>query len=114
MEAALQPKMDKRNPLIYLFSKTWHYADSKLNIIKYWGMFIVANSIALVIQPLLLAEIIGTLQMQGVNPADYDYLCWLLWLIAGVTGLFWTLHGPGRLLERANAFKTRAAYGKFL
>jgi ATP-binding cassette subfamily B protein len=107
--------MQNQNPLRYLFGKTWHYsAGNRHKIVWYWLMFIVAETISLLFYPLVMAKIMNVLQKQGVTAANIRFLLELLALTLVNNLVFWSLHGPGRLIERANAFKARVNYRKYL
>jgi len=77
-------------------------------------MFIVAETISLLFYPLVMAKIMNVLQKQGVTAANIRFLLELLALTLVNNLVFWSLHGPGRLIERANAFKARVNYRKYL
>ena len=105
----------KSNPLFYLFSKTWHYSEgNQRKVVLYWIMFVVANSIELFCQPLVMAKIIDTIQKQGITLANINFLFGLLMLTLVAELAFWAIHGPARCIERYNAFLVRLNYRKFL
>jgi ABC-type multidrug transport system fused ATPase/permease subunit len=103
------------NPLRYLFSKTWHYsAGSRHHIVWYWSMFIVAESLSLLAGPLIMAKILDVIQKQGITTESIKFLFELLALGFVIKIIFWFIHGPARVIERANAFKARMNYRKYL
>jgi ABC-type multidrug transport system fused ATPase/permease subunit len=108
-------KDDKRNPLSYLFGKTWQYSEgNRKKVVGYWIMFTVANSISLIFPPIIMATIMKIVERDGINSVNLMGL-WGLLLLTLVADLgFWTLHGPGRCIERSNAFKARLNYRRFL
>lgn len=107
--------METSNPLVYLFRKTWHYsADNKKMVIGFWLMFVVAESIDLIFQPLIWARVINVIQEQDITSENIGTLFTLLMLTLVVELFFWSLHGPARVLERTNAFKVRVNYRKYL
>jgi len=77
-------------------------------------MFIVANSVELVVAPLIMARMMDVIQKQGVTGDSLPTLITLLVLILLLNFFFWSLHGPGRLLEQYNAFKVRINYRESL
>ncbi len=106
---------EKRNPLVHLFSQTWKYSAGNHNNVRlYWAMFIIGNAIELVCHPLLLAKIMDTIQKNGVSKNNIYEIGGLLLLTLLVTLIFWSMHGPARVMERANAYKVRANYRKSL
>lgn len=105
----------KSNPLFHLFSQTWRYSEgNRKNVKLYWLLFIVGNTISLICQPLLMAKIMNIMQKDGVTKDNINHIVSLLILNVFITVVFWTMHGPARILERANAFKVRASYRKSL
>jgi ATP-binding cassette subfamily B protein len=104
-----------QNPLSYLLRKTWQYSDgNKSKIVLYWAMFITANIIDLVSGPIVWAKIIDVITKQGITKENIGLLLTLLSLTLLTDVLFWSFHGPARLIERINAFKARANYRKHL
>lgn len=106
---------NSRNPLIYLFGKTWHYsAGNRRQIVCYWLMFIAGESSFLFGQPLIWAELMNTVQVQGITSQSIQKLLVLLLLTIGIEVLCWSFHGPARLIEEVNAFKARTNYRRHL
>jgi ABC-type multidrug transport system fused ATPase/permease subunit len=56
----------------------------------------------------------NTVQAQGVTPESIKTLLWLLMATFVIEVVGWAFHGPGRLLERANAFGVRVNYRRHL
>src|SRR5262249_3220879 len=99
------------NPLLYLFGKTWHYsAGNQRMVVWYWLMFIIANSIMLFSQPLIMAKVMDVIQKQGITATNIRILLGLLSLTLLIELIFWAIHGPARCIERCNAFKARLNY----
>lgn len=106
---------DKRNPLRYLFSTLWKYsAGNHRNVAVYSIMFIIVNTVNLVAGPLILAKMMDVVQKKGCTDGSLFTLLGLLGLILVLNFFFWSLHGPGRLLEQYNAFKVRVNYREYL
>lgn len=106
---------ESRNPLLYLFAKTWEYsAGSRKRVVCFMFMFIVATSVTLFGQPLIWAKIMDTIQLRGITPESIKMLLVLLLLTLAIDIVFWMFHGPARLLELANAFRTRMNYRRHL
>ena len=106
---------EKRNPLLYLFGKTWQYSqDNRGKVVWYWIMFIVANTITMIGGPLVFAKLMNTVQQEGITSGNFRMLIGLLMLTLVFELFFWSLHGPARCIERNNAFKVRLNYRRFL
>lgn len=106
---------EKRNPLRYLFSKTWEYSEgNRHKVVWYWIMFIVANAITMIGEPLVFAKMMNTVQLEGVTSGNFRMLIGFLLLTLVFELAFWSLHGPARSIERNNAFKVRLNYRRFL
>ncbi|MEY4602319.1 MAG: hypothetical protein RL292_260 [Candidatus Parcubacteria bacterium] len=106
----------KNNPLVKLFGALWHYSvGNRRTVALFWLMFVLNEAVNIVVQPLLTAKILNSIQThQGVNEGNLLTLFGYLGLMLCATLFFWMLHGPGRILERSNAFKVRIEYRKFL
>ncbi len=106
----------KNNPLVSLFRALWQYSlSNRRTVALFWCMFVLNEAVNIVVQPLLTAKILNSIQShQGVNEGNLLTLFGYLGLMLGATLFFWMLHGPGRILERSNAFKARIEYRKFL
>ena len=106
---------EKRNPLWYLFSKSWEYSvGNRKNVVWYWIMFIIAESVDTIFSPLIWAKMIEVITIQGINARSMKTLYLLLGLILLQTIISWSFHGPARCIERNNAFKVRANYWRHL
>lgn len=104
-----------QNPLSYLLRKTWHYSGgNKSKIVLYWILFVVANLIELLPGPILWAKIINVITQEGITKQNIGLLFTLLSITLLIEVLFWSFHGPARLMERTNAFKARMNYRKHL
>lgn len=106
---------EKRYPPLYLFSKTWRYSEgNRSKVIWYWIMFILANSIHVFGEPLLLAHIVNVVQKEGVTKTNIHMLLVFLSMLLVIDFIFWSLHGPARCLERNNAFEVELNYRSHL
>ncbi|MCC7356097.1 MAG: ABC transporter ATP-binding protein [Candidatus Doudnabacteria bacterium] len=111
-----EAKLDSdRNPLTYLFSKTWRYSDgNRRKVVLYWVMFIVANAFEMCFQPLVMATIFSIIQKDGITEQNIFTIYGILSLTLVIDIVFWSFHGPARCIERNNAYKTRVNYRGFL
>ncbi len=106
---------NKQNPLLYLFSKTWRYSENnRKNIILFWLMFVIAQSISTFIRPLVVAKVIDVLSKQGINNGSIKILVFLVLLVVIRPMVFWMFHGPARVMERTNAFMAKINYRRYL
>ncbi len=107
--------MKQVNPLWHLFATTWRYSlGNRHKIVWYWVMFIAAETMGLILYPMVMAKIIDVIQKQGITTESIKILLVLLACTSAIDIVFWSLHGPARLIEEANAFKARANYRKDL
>jgi len=110
-----QKSKEGGNSLWYLFSKMWRYsAGNRGKVVCFWTMFIVAESASLILAPLVMARLLNVIQREGITARNIMELFGLLLVTLAVSLFFWGLHGPGRLMERANSFKERVNYRKYL
>lgn len=104
----------QNNPIIYLTSKLWRYAeDNRKNVALYFLMFILAN-IVMFFEPLVIAKLLDTVQLQGITAASFPTLLVSLTLMFLLVVGFWLFHAPARIIENENAFLVRANYKKYL
>src|ERR1035437_3303122 len=105
----------RQNPLVHMLKKTWEYSkDNRKNIVFYWILFVTTNAIQLLAEPLIWAKIINVITMQGITTSNIKLLFTLLVTTFFLEIVFWSMHGPARLMERTNAFIARASYRKHL
>jgi len=108
-------KKERQNPLLYLFSRVWEYSvGQRMNIVLFSSMFVVARCIDLFCQPMIWAKVMNVIQNSGITQNSIKTLLGLLALTFVIDLVFWSLHGPARLLERMNAFVARINYRKRL
>lgn len=104
----------KENPLVYLAGKMWKYSKgTRKNVVLFFILFTIANSIEL-LEPLLVAKILNTIQAEGVNEGNIMRLFLYLSGFIAITLSFWSFWGPGRIIENINAFKVYVNYRRNL
>jgi len=88
---------------VFLVCTLWRYAAQadRRRILLFYSMFLGAN-IIVSMQPVALARLINTAQQGG--PGAIQHVLLLSGVYGGLTLLFWSLHGPARLIERRVAF----------
>ena len=102
------------NPVIYLAAKMWKYSKgTRKNIVLFFVLFTIANSIEL-LEPLLVAKILNTIQTQGVTDRNIFSLFLYLFGFLAITLAFWSFHGPARFIENVNAFRVENNYRRYL
>lgn len=107
-----------KNPVAYLFKKTWKYSEeNRGKVVGFSSMFVVAQVVELFFQPLVWAAIMNVVQglvITGITQEGFNKLFWLLMLTLVADLLFWTFHGPARVMEQTNSFGARINYRKYL
>ena len=102
------------NPIFYLTRAMWRFSrGNRPRVVLYVFLLILASSISL-LEPLIVAKILNTVQEQGITSANLHIFFGLLSLFIFQTVAFWLFHGPGRILEAQNSFLVRANYKKYL
>lgn len=102
------------SPVPFLFSKMWKFsAGNRKNVVLYMIMFLLSNTLR-VIEPLILALLINTIQLEGVTSDSIVKLLGILSLFLLSNLVFWIFHGPARQLEIRNAFLMSINYRKYL
>lgn len=104
----------KENPIVYLARKMWRYSEgTRKSIVLFFVMFTLTNLIDL-LEPLLVAKLLNTVQVEGVTTANISRILLYLWLFLGITLATWAFHGPARVIETVNAFRVGVNYKKYL
>ncbi|MDO8566303.1 MAG: ABC transporter ATP-binding protein [Candidatus Moranbacteria bacterium] len=102
------------NPIFFLARKMWKFSESnRSRVVLYFFLFVAANAVSL-LEPLIVAKILNTVQEQGITFANLHTFFILLSLFILQTIAFWIFHGPARVLEECNAFLVRANYKRYL
>jgi ATP-binding cassette subfamily B protein len=98
-----------RNPVIYLATTLWKFAGvHRRKVILYTTMSVAAMSLNL-LGPLIIRELINSVQTLS-GTALIERALWLLGLFIALDLIFWVLHGPSRVLERKVAFSIKREY----
>ncbi|MEK6812970.1 MAG: ABC transporter ATP-binding protein [Nanoarchaeota archaeon] len=104
----------KDNPVVFLFKYMWRFAEGQKGwVLLYWTLAIIGNLIMLV-EPLVIAWLLNTVQMQGVSTANLTYVLGIIAVLLAINVGSWATHSPSRTLERKVAFIVRANYRKYL
>ena len=102
------------NPIFYLTRAMWRFSKgNRPRVILYVVLLVIATSVSL-LEPLIVAKILNTVQEQGVTSANLPTFFGLLSLFMIQAVAFWMFHGPGRVIETQNAFLVRANYKRYL
>lgn len=104
----------KDNPIIFLLTRLWKYSKGNRKwVITYISFFVIANSVAALF-PLVIAKLLNVIQEQGLNEQSLPKILFYLLLFFLIEILFWSFHGPARIIENKNAFLARANYKQYL
>lgn len=102
------------NPIIYLTKTAWRFAvGNRRSVVVYVTFFSLANGLSL-LQPIVMAAILNTIQQHGVQAGNVWHLIGLMALLPLLDLAFWGFHGPARVLEMKNAFLVQANYRQYL
>lgn len=102
------------NPIFFLARKMWKFSTGNHpRVVLFFVLLVIANIINL-LEPLIVAKMLNTVQEQGITYANAHIFFILLTLFVLQTVVFWIFHGPARVLEMTNAFLVRANYKKSL
>ena len=99
----------KKNPLVYLFGENWKHSKDTWKVVKYWFQFIIANTIDMILAPLIVARIMNIIQGDGVTSTNITSIEQCLMGLLGLEFLFWMFHGPARVTEMYNAAGVKAS-----
>ncbi len=104
----------KNEPIIYMFRKMWKFAGPNRKWVVLVVVMHVFAQLTLLAEPLIFAEFMNELQVNGINGENITYLISILSLIIIFIFIFWAFHGVARIIERRNAYKIDVAYEMFL
>ena len=99
-----------KEPVIFLFKKSWKYSKEKRSILVLFMVLHILANLALLLEPYIVGLFLNELQSNGLSNQNVRYISSLLLGILGVTALFWSLHGPARVIGRNHAFYVRKKY----
>lgn len=95
-------------PLLYLFGSAWRFAEGvRLKMVLYVAMSIAAVLVGAA-EPYVIGKFVGSFQGGGVS-AESEALFYLV--IYGLLELvFWSLHGPSRIIEREVSLHIKTSF----
>ncbi|MBC8055736.1 MAG: ABC transporter ATP-binding protein, partial [Rhizobiales bacterium] len=105
--AAADPLTAQTLSIAELYRQMWHYAAGARGWLLLSSAMLVASQLVKLLVPWLTAQAIDTLQ-RGQPGAAAACLPW----IGGIGGVYlvcWSLHGPGRVIERRVSLRVRRA-----
>lgn len=107
--------MNSNNRLLLIIKTGWRFAGKfRIAILGYSLLFMMAQAAAL-LEPYLLGLMLNAVQTDLTSGASghtqllHD-ITWYMSLFVGLKILFWSIHGPTRVLERYVAFHICFAY----
>jgi len=103
-----------KNPLVYLFEKMWQYAGPNRRSIVLYSVLLLGANIVISLEPLVIGLFLNAVQTEGIVPANFFRMMLLVSMVFVLEILFWSMHGPARVIENRNAFRVRANYKNFL
>ncbi|MFA7308438.1 MAG: ABC transporter ATP-binding protein [Patescibacteria group bacterium] len=103
-----------QNPIVYLTKKLWKYSEGNRRAVAlYFCMFLISASSSF-LEPLIIVKVLNILQERGLTPTSMPEVMAYLSLFVVLIIVVWSLHGPGRVMERTNAYIVKANYKKYL
>lgn len=97
------------NAFLYLARQVSHYAGKERWRMPLFYVLCVIANVFIVLQPLILAQIVNSVQAGGADFVS-KALSWCA-IYFGSVVLFWTFHGPSRVIERRLSF---SVYRRFV
>lgn len=91
--------------MLRLYSAFWRFAEGRRQSVVASSALLVASQLARLCVPWLAAQAINAIQVSG--SASLQRAGWLVALILIVSAVAWTMHGPGRIIERSVALQVR-------
>lgn len=102
------------NPIIYLFRMMWRFSKGNRPKVVLYVLYLSLANISGLITPLIFAQAINIIQLEGINETTFPKLLMWMGLVVGQAVFFWAFMTPGRYTEQTNAFLVRKNYQEFL
>lgn len=113
--SVLKCDMLKNNPISFLWRHIWKYS---VGTHKAVGIYVVLSALATTVwtlQPMVIGKLLNVLQSHGgITSANATTVVYLILTLAGVTFVYWALHGPSRIIEQENAHHVLQTYRSHL
>jgi ATP-binding cassette, subfamily B, bacterial len=90
-----------------LITTAWTYAKGRRGRLIFYILLFLAANILLLLEPVVIGQLLNTIQEVRTIPDPTRQLTLLFGAMIGIQVGFWALHGPGRVLERTNAFHAK-------
>ena len=107
-------KFLEKNPVFYLFAALWRFSAGNRSRVILSSFFSTLTALTSLVTPLILAKLLNTIQEQGVNYENFNFILFLLSLFIVQRIVLWTFHGFAKVLQFDNAFIARKNFQKFL
>lgn len=96
------------NPYFELIRASWKYSTGNHRaFVVFYTLSILANAASL-LTPYVFGRVFNVLQKGGDHMLTQ--LTWWLMAYAGLSAIFWALHGPSRIIERKIAFRVKETF----
>lgn len=96
------------NPYLYLIRHAWRFgAGKRRHMVLFYILFFFAN-LAIIAQPWIFGETLNVLQAGGDDLFQRVWPWFLLY--GGMILVFWSFHGPSRVIERRFGFHVKQNY----
>lgn len=92
----------------------WEYSKgNRRTVILYIALSIFAT-LVIALEPLIVGFFLNTIQNKGVTKESLPELISILSMLFFLEIVFWSLHGPSRVMENRNAFFAKRNYKNYL
>jgi ATP-binding cassette, subfamily B, bacterial len=104
---------ETREPTTFLAKTLWRFSEHRRLIVWFVVLSIAANLTSL-FQPIIFSFVVDAIAKNGINPASLPHIVFLLSLFPLQVALFWSPHGPSRVIERMVAYWAAIKYRRYL
>jgi ATP-binding cassette, subfamily B, bacterial len=107
-------KFDNSTPIGFMFKKLWTFSSGNhKRVVLYMIMSSLAEGFYS-LMPLVFAHVLNIVQLEGVSSDNLVKILLWIFFIFILELITWALHGPARVMEMSNAYRTSARYKNYL
>ena len=108
------PSWFSQIPLVRLLQVTWHATQGRHRALMAAMILLTFANVVLFFEPLIVAKLFNTLQLEGLNAQTIVLLFWCLGGLLLIPLIQWIFHGPARVIELETALFAKHTYKQHL
>ncbi len=97
-------KNKAHSAIVELCLYTYKFAEGKRHLLFAFIFIFIFSNIVSLYEVILSGRIFNYIQEQGVHAGSIQHICFLIFQLFVLTIVFWSLHGPARIMENKLGF----------